>query len=55
MGRGGGGKIPLNPNYVIDSQPGRVTLRNFEGQVFEYPDPTPMPQEAYERLHARVD
>ncbi len=54
-GPGGGGKIPLNPNYVIDSQPGRVTLRNFEGKVFEYPDPTPMPAEAYDALHARVD
>jgi len=54
-GPGGGGKIPLNPNYIIDSQPGQVTLRNFEGRVFEYPDPTPMPAEAYDALHARID
>jgi len=54
-GPGGGGKIPLNPNYIIDTQPGRVTLRNFEGRIFEYPDPTPMPAEAYGALDARVD
>lgn len=53
-GPGGGGKIPLNPNYVIDSQPGRVTLRNFEGRVFDYPDPTPMPGAAYEALQTKV-
>jgi len=53
-GPGGGGKIPLNPNYVIDSQPGRVTLRNFEGRIFDYPDPTPMPEAAYDSLHSQV-
>ncbi|HEX7260596.1 MAG TPA: KamA family radical SAM protein [Luteolibacter sp.] len=50
-GPGGGGKIPINPNYVVDTASGRVTLRNFEGDVFEYPDPTPMPEAALERLH----
>ncbi|MEI8037945.1 MAG: KamA family radical SAM protein [Verrucomicrobiota bacterium] len=47
---GGGGKIPINPNYLIDSAPGQVTLRNFEGKVFEYPDPTPMPAAELEQL-----
>jgi lysine 2,3-aminomutase len=42
-GPGGGGKIPLNPEYLIDSTPGKVTLRNYEGQVFEYPDPSRPP------------
>lgn len=41
-GPGGGGKIPLNPNYVIDSSPSHVTLRNFEGNLFEYPNPSPI-------------
>ena len=41
-GPGGGGKIPLNPNYVVESAPGKVTLRNFEGEIFDYPDPTPI-------------
>lgn len=35
---GGGGKIPVNPDYVLSSTPDRVILRNYEGQVFEYPD-----------------
>lgn len=49
-GPGGGGKIPINPNYMIESIPGKVTLRNFEGKTFEYPDPTPMPQDIAKRL-----
>lgn len=35
---GGGGKVPVNPNYTLARQPGRVLVRNFEGRVFEYPD-----------------
>lgn len=35
---GGGGKVPVNPNYTLAHQPGRVLVRNFEGRVFEYPD-----------------
>ncbi len=50
-GPGGGGKIPINPNYVVDTASGRITLRNFEGEIFDYPDPTPMPQTALDRLH----
>jgi lysine 2,3-aminomutase len=50
-GPGGGGKIPINPNYLIDTAPGGVTLRNFEGRVFEYPDPSPMPATMLEKLH----
>jgi lysine 2,3-aminomutase len=44
-GPGGGGKIPINPNYVIDSGEGKVTLRNFEGELFDYPDPSPISRE----------
>ncbi len=50
-GPGGGGKIPINPNYVVDSASGKVTLRNFEGEIFEYPDPTPIPAADLEKLH----
>ncbi len=38
-GPGGGGKIPINPNYVVDTASGKITLRNFDGDIFEYPDP----------------
>ncbi|MDH4100361.1 MAG: KamA family radical SAM protein [Nitrospirota bacterium] len=33
---GGGGKIPLNPDYVVASEDGRLILRNFEDRLFEY-------------------
>jgi lysine 2,3-aminomutase len=35
---GGGGKVPVNPAYVLSRNADRVVLRNFEGQVFEYPE-----------------
>ncbi|MGB3119494.1 MAG: KamA family radical SAM protein [Verrucomicrobiales bacterium] len=35
---GGGGKIPVNPGYVLHRDNERVVLRNFEGRVFEYPE-----------------
>lgn len=35
---GGGGKIPINPEYVIRMDSERVVIRNFEGKVFEYPE-----------------
>jgi lysine 2,3-aminomutase len=53
-GPGGGGKIPINPNYIVETGTGRVTLRNFEGKIFEYPDPTPMPAAEMERLHSEA-
>jgi lysine 2,3-aminomutase len=49
-GPGGRGKIPINPNYQIDHAPGHLTLRNFEGKVFEYPDPGTIPAAAMARL-----
>jgi lysine 2,3-aminomutase len=53
-GPGGGGKIPINPNYVVDTASGKITLRNFEGEIFEYPDPTPIPAVDLELLHQQV-
>jgi lysine 2,3-aminomutase len=50
-GPGGGGKIPINPNYLIDHSPGRVTLRNYEGETFEYSDPSQIPQSSLAQLH----
>ncbi len=53
-GPGGGGKIPINPNYLIDSAEGNVTLRNYEGEIFEYPDPTPIPASELIKLHQKA-
>jgi len=33
---GGGGKVPINPDYVLSRNADRVVIRNFEGKVFEY-------------------
>ena len=41
---GGGGKIPMMPNYLVSAAPGRVVLRNFEGAMFGYPDGGFVPQ-----------
>jgi len=35
---GGGGKVPVNPGYVLSHNADRVVIRNFEGKVFEYPE-----------------
>ncbi|MBM3849527.1 MAG: KamA family radical SAM protein [Verrucomicrobia bacterium] len=35
---GGGGKIPVNPGYILRKSAHKVLLRNFEGEVFEYPE-----------------
>jgi len=36
---GGGGKIPLQPDYVVSKGRGKIVLRNYEGKIFEYPEP----------------
>ncbi|HUF88095.1 MAG TPA: KamA family radical SAM protein [Thermohalobaculum sp.] len=36
---GGGGKIPLLPDYVVGRDGDDLLLRNFEGNVYRYPDP----------------
>jgi len=38
---GGGGKIPLLPDYYQGRENGNVVLRNYEGKQFRYPDPGP--------------
>ncbi len=35
---GGGGKVPVNPEYVLCRNSERVIIRNFEGRIFEYPE-----------------
>ncbi|MBI3333044.1 MAG: KamA family radical SAM protein [Candidatus Omnitrophica bacterium] len=38
-GPGGGGKIPVGPNYVISYQDGVMTLRNYKGETYLYYEP----------------
>src|ERR1700761_4795857 len=35
---GGGGKVPISPEYVLCRNAGRVLIRNYEGKIFEYPE-----------------
>jgi lysine 2,3-aminomutase len=37
---GGGGKIPVMPTYLISQSPGRVVLRNYEGVITTYTEPS---------------
>ena len=41
---GGGGKVPVNPNYVLFHDGEKVVVRNYEGKVFEYPEPAGRPE-----------
>ena len=36
---GGGGKIPLQPGYVVGREGDDLLLRNYEGETYRYPDP----------------
>ncbi|AUG57236.1 lysine 2,3-aminomutase [Acetivibrio saccincola] len=36
---GGGGKIPVNPQYVVSQSPEKIILRNFEGVICSYSEP----------------
>ena len=40
-GPGGGGKIPVNPDYVVAQTPDRIVLRNYKGDIYEYPEVAP--------------
>lgn len=38
-GPGGGGKIPINPNYIISREKDHYVLRNYAGKKYKYYDP----------------
>jgi lysine 2,3-aminomutase len=35
---GGGGKVPINPDYILSRDDERIVIRNYEGKTFEYPE-----------------
>jgi lysine 2,3-aminomutase len=43
---GGGGKIPLLPNYVVNSSDTELVLRNYENRLFHYPNNVELPENA---------
>lgn len=36
---GGGGKTPINPEYIVSLDERRVVLRNYKGEQYTYPNP----------------
>lgn len=44
---GGGGKIPVMPDYLISQSPERVLLRNFEGVITTYTQPVDYKNECH--------
>jgi lysine 2,3-aminomutase len=61
---GGGGKIPINPDYVEKITDREILLRNYEGRLFSYPltntpkpvtaGGAPMPAEIHEPANIRM-
>jgi len=35
---GGGGKVPINPGYILYHDEEKIIIRNYEGKIFEYPE-----------------
>lgn len=36
---GGGGKVPMNPDYIVSMGSDKVVMRNYLGKLYEYPQP----------------
>jgi L-lysine 2,3-aminomutase len=36
---GGGGKVPINPKYVLSMDDKQVVMENYRGDVYTYPQP----------------
>lgn len=49
-GPGGGGKIPLNPTYILNAEGNAYELRNYKGDHFSYPRSAPPTPEKLEEL-----
>tara|TARA_R110000850_G_scaffold275678_2_gene415350 strand:- start:1780 stop:2979 length:1200 start_codon:yes stop_codon:yes gene_type:complete len=43
---GGGGKVPINPDYILQRSADRVLIRNFEGKTFEYLEAAAQPAQS---------
>ncbi len=48
---GGGGKVPLQPNYVLSQTEDELVVRNYRGRIFRYRNPTLSPTSAKSNRH----
>ena len=46
----GGGKVPINPDYVKEVTESEIVIRNFLGEEYRYPRATPLPEKALDFL-----
>ncbi len=51
---GGGGKIPLGPDYLVGRENGNVILRNFEGKLCRYPEESGIRESSAEAVVAQL-
>lgn len=51
---GGGGKVPVNPDYVLVKDEQRTIIRNYEGKRFEYPEPETSSSKWYDDVTNRL-
>jgi lysine 2,3-aminomutase len=51
---GGGGKIPVSPQYLISQAPGKVVLRNYEGFITTYTEAGDYDPDAITAWEAKV-
>ncbi|MBI3244368.1 MAG: lysine 2,3-aminomutase [Chloroflexi bacterium] len=51
---GGGGKIPVGPNYLISQGHGKIVVRNYEGFITTYTEPEDYNPHAVSPLEAKV-
>jgi lysine 2,3-aminomutase len=52
---GGGGKIPVIPQYLISQAPGKVVLRNYEGFITTYVEPEDYDPHLIDHLDRQVE
>jgi lysine 2,3-aminomutase len=53
---GGGGKIPLMPNYLLSMSDHKIILRNFEGYITTYEEPVDyLPEQAAKPRAKRLE
>lgn len=52
---GGGGKIPVAPQYLISQAPGKVVLRNYEGFITSYTEAGDYDPNAIKAWEAKVE
>jgi len=36
---GGGGKVPVNPEYIVSIDDAKIVMRNYKGDIYSYPQP----------------